>query len=388
LTHLFLAHDEAIAIYRDNYDVILMDCTYRTNRFNMPLLNIVGVTGMNTTIHIAQVFLIGEEEPDYRWALQQLWNLQLRNGIPHPQVFLTDRDLALLNAREHIFPSTPALLCLWHIMKDVQAHVRRVPFPKEVHPVTSQRQDSAAHETFCQAFLRVIYAKTEEDYSFRRQELHLLSAVEAAYVDNMWLDIWKQRIVRYWTDGVLYLGMHATSRVEGYHATLKSWLGPSTGDLLKIHTRMEHWWRQSIDKHWVLVSNAEVYVPVRLRGEFFAAVVRIIHTHALLRCADSLQRVDGLFKPCTGFGEATMGIPRIHTPHKRKVERAGPQPSEFHAHWWIRCHQAPREQPARVLEPERIRERRARRALERRAQRHIAGNGPQGTRRIPSHFET
>jgi hypothetical protein len=88
--------------------------------------------------------------------------------------------------------------------------------------------------------LRVIYANSEEDYSFRRQELHLLSAVEAAYGDDVWLDIWKQRIVRCWTDGVLHFGMHATSRVEGYHATLKSWLGSSTGDLLTIHTRMEH----------------------------------------------------------------------------------------------------------------------------------------------------
>jgi hypothetical protein len=164
LTHLFLAHDEAIAIYRDNYDVILMDCTYRTNRFNMPLLNIVGVTGMNTTIHIAQVFLIGEEEPDYRWALQQLWNLQLRKGIPHPQVFFTDRDLALLNAIEHIFPSTPALLCLWHIMKDVQAHAegylflrKSIQSPRSVRTQPLTRR-SVKHS--CVSFMQIVKRTT------------------------------------------------------------------------------------------------------------------------------------------------------------------------------------------------------------------------------------
>lgn len=69
----------------------------------MPLLNIVGVTGMNTMIHIAQVFMVGETEPDYAWALQQFIQLQSRFEIPLPQVFLVDRDLALLNALESVF---------------------------------------------------------------------------------------------------------------------------------------------------------------------------------------------------------------------------------------------------------------------------------------------
>jgi len=50
VTPLFFAHVEAVDIYTANFDVVLMDCDYRANRFNTPLLNIVGVTGMNTTI--------------------------------------------------------------------------------------------------------------------------------------------------------------------------------------------------------------------------------------------------------------------------------------------------------------------------------------------------
>lgn len=85
LTHLFFARHDAIDIYRNNYDVVLMIYTYRTNRFNMPLFNIVGVTGMNTTIHIAQVFLSGEEERDYQWALRQLKQLLSEHDIPSPE---------------------------------------------------------------------------------------------------------------------------------------------------------------------------------------------------------------------------------------------------------------------------------------------------------------
>ncbi|ETL86228.1 hypothetical protein L917_14330 [Phytophthora nicotianae] len=59
LTHLFMAYKPAIEIYKAHPDVLQLDCIYKTNIFKMPLLNIVGVTGMNTTIHVCQVLLSG-----------------------------------------------------------------------------------------------------------------------------------------------------------------------------------------------------------------------------------------------------------------------------------------------------------------------------------------
>lgn len=49
-----------------------MDCTYKTNEFEMPLLNVVGVTGMNTTIHLAHTFMAGQATADYEWRITQL----------------------------------------------------------------------------------------------------------------------------------------------------------------------------------------------------------------------------------------------------------------------------------------------------------------------------
>ena len=38
-----------------------------------------------------------------------------------PQVIVSDRDLALMNALETVFPSLTNLLCLFHITKNVSA---------------------------------------------------------------------------------------------------------------------------------------------------------------------------------------------------------------------------------------------------------------------------
>ena len=65
LTHLFFSRDDVLKIFKVNPDAVFMDCTYKTNQFDLPLLNMVSVTGMKTTIHLAQVFLNNEAISDY-----------------------------------------------------------------------------------------------------------------------------------------------------------------------------------------------------------------------------------------------------------------------------------------------------------------------------------
>ncbi|ETK83010.1 hypothetical protein L915_11696 [Phytophthora nicotianae] len=57
---------------RDFMAVLVIDCTYKTNRFNMPLLNAIILTGMNTILPFAQVWLPGEAEPDFENCVPQL----------------------------------------------------------------------------------------------------------------------------------------------------------------------------------------------------------------------------------------------------------------------------------------------------------------------------
>ena len=42
LTGLFIACPESIQHLQSNFDVILVDNTYSTNRFNMPLMDVIG----------------------------------------------------------------------------------------------------------------------------------------------------------------------------------------------------------------------------------------------------------------------------------------------------------------------------------------------------------
>jgi Ni2+-binding GTPase involved in maturation of urease and hydrogenase len=51
---------------------ILLDATYKTNKFGMYLVDIVGMTGSGKTFIIAQSFLSAEGEDDYGFILEWL----------------------------------------------------------------------------------------------------------------------------------------------------------------------------------------------------------------------------------------------------------------------------------------------------------------------------
>lgn len=54
---LFWAHPESILLSKCFPSVVLVDCTYKTNRYNMPLFAMVGVTSTARTFSIAHCFL-------------------------------------------------------------------------------------------------------------------------------------------------------------------------------------------------------------------------------------------------------------------------------------------------------------------------------------------
>lgn len=56
-----MAHRKIIDLYRRYPDVLLLGYTYKTNKFNLLLLNIYGVTRNNENIPLALIFIENEK---------------------------------------------------------------------------------------------------------------------------------------------------------------------------------------------------------------------------------------------------------------------------------------------------------------------------------------
>ena len=111
---MLFAHPDSLAYLQAYPDILLLDCTYKTNKYSIPLLDIIGVNECQQSFCITFEFLSGETEDNYCWALDQLKSLYKTCNAQLPSIILTDRCITYMNAISTCFPSSFSLLCIWH----------------------------------------------------------------------------------------------------------------------------------------------------------------------------------------------------------------------------------------------------------------------------------
>ena len=151
LTHIFFTHPKSVILGRTYQSVFVMDCTYKTNKYVMPLLDIIGMSSFNKSFYAGFCFLLHEKQEDYVWALRMFSNA-MGFDDSQPLVIVTDREFALINAIDEVFPRANHLLCVWHIQKNVVAKCK---------PYFSEQDD---WDVFSSMWNSVIYAETEGEF--------------------------------------------------------------------------------------------------------------------------------------------------------------------------------------------------------------------------------
>ncbi|KAI0998776.1 hypothetical protein K3495_g9420 [Podosphaera aphanis] len=268
VTRLFSTHPDCVKLMKEHPDIILLDCTYQTNRFSMPMVNICGSSGGNKTPQLAIGFLSGEKKDDYVWIMNCFNELLKENEIPSSKCFVTDRELALLNTLVELFPSSDHILCRWHVNMNVVAKTKRL------------FSDQETFNRFYDAWNAVIDCESFEIYNSNVSNLqkHKLSAVK--YVENTWL-IWREKVVSCWVNKAAHFGNTATSRNESSHAAIKAYLHTSTGDHKQIFGAICLFWedqhrdiRQDIAQHKIKPRHA-------VKIQLFQDDIGFIHPFAL-----------------------------------------------------------------------------------------------------------
>jgi hypothetical protein len=108
LTQFAFISTKAVQLTRRFGMVLTMDCTYKTNRFKMPLLHIASFACTRATFTSAIAFLSAETIEDYEWALNTYKGFM---GNYLLLAIVTDRKLALMRATKIAFPIAHKMLC-------------------------------------------------------------------------------------------------------------------------------------------------------------------------------------------------------------------------------------------------------------------------------------
>ncbi len=90
--YMFFMHQSSVSMCQTFSTIFLLDCTYKTNKFDMLLLNVVGITSTYVTFNASFAFLHAENEEAYAWVLEQFRGCDSKNPLHGLRVGLNERD--------------------------------------------------------------------------------------------------------------------------------------------------------------------------------------------------------------------------------------------------------------------------------------------------------
>ena len=246
LVMFFLAHPNSIKLFNMFSTVLVLDSTYKTNKYRLPLLEFVGNTTTMKTFSIAFAYMMSERKDNVYWALERCREM-LHSKYLYPKVVVTDRDDALINAVENVFAKATTLLCSCDIGQNVRAKCKLDCKVKDVKDNNGEViKPTSVVKTVMAAWLDIVESETEEAYIDTWTRFKVVCAKFPKfldYVEKTILDPVKDKFVRFWVDKNLHMRNTTTNRAESAHVRLKKYLSSSMGDLStnwkSVHNMLE-----------------------------------------------------------------------------------------------------------------------------------------------------
>ena len=329
LSHLFFSHTESLQLLALNPEVLIMDCTYKTNRFNMPLLNIIGITSLGTNFWVAFCFLRNEKEGDFRWVMRCIQALFRQLGLRGPKIVLTDRALAVINALQDVFPDTKHLLCFWHVNKAVQAYCQ-LAFKTEEE-----------WEQFYAEWLALVNSPTPEDFDTAWEAFNTKWNEKYGrlvdYLDDTWFQLLKTCFVKAWTNQVMHFNTLVTSCGEGSHSVLKRAFGTSSGDLLQVLEDIKLLLSNQLHQYTSRIERARTRMGDHHNIEVFRQLGRRVSPEALNLMLKQWEMTRRGPEPpaCSGVFRRTTGLLCSHELQQCVETGVLPTPDDIHPHWHL-----------------------------------------------------
>jgi hypothetical protein len=252
-------HVKQQELLRTNPDILLMDCTYRTNKYRMPLLHILGCTNLQTFFSAGFCFLRNETYQDYHWAVSTFLD---KANTSYPNVFLSDQEEALKSAVRELLPAIPQLLCVWHVNKNVPTKAQQTW--RDTDGITKIEKEAIIkiRTQFMTCWNQLVYASIEAIFYQNWQQLldnYQDQLILCDYLRHYQYPN-RQEWATAWTSQHRHYGTSTTSPLEGMHKVLKDYLMTSQGDLLRVVQRIQEMVNNQYSKYQKDIATAHLSV--------------------------------------------------------------------------------------------------------------------------------
>ncbi|XP_073138977.1 protein FAR1-RELATED SEQUENCE 5-like [Henckelia pumila] len=100
-------------------DVLSIDTTYRTNKYNLICTPFVGIYHHMRNVLFGLAFMSDETESSFEWLFRTFLDSM---NEKQPQTIFSDQCQSMMNAIETVFPHSHHRLCQWHINQNSPSH--------------------------------------------------------------------------------------------------------------------------------------------------------------------------------------------------------------------------------------------------------------------------
>ncbi len=278
------------------------------------------------------------KEADFEWQLKAFKALV---GI-NPAVIIVDRELAMLNAFETLFPETPVTLCVWHVRRAIEEYCRKFFLsPTEYKKFFQLWMDYESSGNEGEEIRNREVLLNPESYIGQLKDGEMAAKI-IRYLQTTWINPHHVRIVKRYVDTVRHLGVHITSGVEKMHDVLKKFLKKfdKVGGFHSFALALD----KVVKVQGLALQNklgkqgSSVGVPWR-DVAFFDQIMHNVSDYAIAKVFEPYQEINSdelteqYFASCTGYHKRCLGYPCKHV-MGRYIQRRMKLPlSGFHDHW-------------------------------------------------------
>jgi hypothetical protein len=220
VTAVFYQSADMIHHLDRNGQVLMMDTTFKTNRFGWPLLLICGVDQHNCTVLLAVAIMQNQTTDCFSWALQHMRTSVSEEMWDGVATVITDGDAAMAAAIDAVIPRARHIRCRYHLEINLRSNL--LPLLGVIRM-----------EEFITAWKGVVGQETEAGFTAAKKALHAQFQPALPYLEkNHWIN--EQQFAECYIAHLTTFGIRSTARVESWNSLLKGMLQVNSTTSLAI----------------------------------------------------------------------------------------------------------------------------------------------------------
>ncbi len=328
ITHLFFIKESCQFILKINHEVLVLDCTYKINRYKMSLLIISDQTKLHINFYVAFCFMSRKKMSDYFWTLNQLKTLYARLKLSRSIVFVIDMKKDLMIARYLIFSDSNHLLCIWHINNNVLVNCKKEFNIKEAWKKFFSEWKQMMYASFDREF-REIWMRFAEKYNLFHED-----CIE--YLNETYIESHRRRFVKAYTNEILHFETTMISRSENEHAQLKRHLRAFIDDLKTMMNSINLLFKNEIHDHLIEWAENKIRYSVECRKSIFHQLSAFVTSYAIKQMLSQLKLLTKrtiVISLCTDVFIKTMRLSCSYKMQKRFFQNESLLVENVHFHW-------------------------------------------------------